>query len=88
MIFSDIFALFLAQNFKTKVLTAQKNLLLECLVPDSRSETVGSRISEISIVFHKQNKKHISSFQSNIKGTVLNDAPKPDLLNVSNITKP
>ena len=31
MIFSDIFALFLAQNFKTKVLTAQKNLLLECL---------------------------------------------------------
>ena len=27
----DIFALFLAQNFKTYVLTAQKNLLLECL---------------------------------------------------------
>ena len=31
MIFSDIFPLFLVQNFKTKVLTAQKNLLLECL---------------------------------------------------------
>ena len=31
-IFSDIFALFLAQNFKTKILTAQKNILLECLV--------------------------------------------------------
>ena len=27
-----VFALFLAQNFKTKVLTAHKNLLLECLV--------------------------------------------------------
>ena len=26
-----IFALFLVQNFKTKVLTAPKNLLLECL---------------------------------------------------------
>ena len=32
MIFGDIFALFLAQNFKTKILTAQKNLLLECLI--------------------------------------------------------
>ena len=31
VILSDIFALFLAQNFKAKVLTAQKNLLLECL---------------------------------------------------------
>ena len=31
MIFSDIFAFFLVQNFKTKVLTAQKFLLLECL---------------------------------------------------------
>ena len=31
MTFCDIFPLFLAQNFKTKVLTAQKNLLLECL---------------------------------------------------------
>ena len=31
LILSDIFAIFLAQNFKTKVLTAQKNLLLECL---------------------------------------------------------
>ena len=30
MTFSDICALFPAQNFKTKVLTAQKNLLLEC----------------------------------------------------------
>ena len=30
-ILSNIFALFPAQNFKTKVLTAQKNLLLECL---------------------------------------------------------
>ena len=30
--FSDIFALFLLQNFKTKGLTAQKNLLLECLL--------------------------------------------------------
>ena len=26
------FALFLAQNFKTKVLTAHKNLLLECVL--------------------------------------------------------
>ena len=32
--FSDIFALFLAQNFKTKVLTAHKNLLLECMLQD------------------------------------------------------
>ena len=31
VIFCDIFALFLAQHFKTKVLTAQKNLLFECL---------------------------------------------------------
>ena len=31
MIFSHIFALFLAQNFKTKVFTAQKSILLECL---------------------------------------------------------
>ena len=31
MIFSDIFARFFAQNFKTKILTAQKNILLECL---------------------------------------------------------
>ena len=31
-IFCDFSALFLAQNFKTKILTAQKNLLLECLV--------------------------------------------------------
>ena len=29
MILSDIFPLFLAQNFKTKVLTAQKSLLLD-----------------------------------------------------------
>ena len=29
--FSDIFPLFLAQNLKNLVLTAQKNLLLECL---------------------------------------------------------
>ena len=35
-----IFALFLAQNFKTKVLTAQTNLLLECLV-DDRARTQG-----------------------------------------------
>ena len=27
-----VFALFLEQNFKTKVLTAHKNLLLECLL--------------------------------------------------------
>ena len=33
VIFSDIFALFLAQNIKTKVLTAQKKWLLECLLP-------------------------------------------------------
>ena len=34
------------------------------VVPDSRSETVGSRISEISIVFHKQNKNiHLVSEQ-------------------------
>ena len=32
MIFRDIFALFLAQNFKTKVRTAHKNLLLECML--------------------------------------------------------
>ena len=32
MIFSDIFALFVAQNFKTKILTAQRNILLECLL--------------------------------------------------------
>ena len=31
MIFSDIFVLFLGQNFKTKVLNVPKNLLLECL---------------------------------------------------------
>ena len=31
VIFCEIFALFLAQDFKTKVLTVQKNLLLECL---------------------------------------------------------
>ena len=31
VIFSRIFVLFLAQNFKTKVLTALKNQLLECL---------------------------------------------------------
>ena len=31
MIFSDFLPLFLAQNFKTKILTAHKNLLLECL---------------------------------------------------------
>ena len=31
-IFSRFFALFLAQNFKPKVLTAQENQLLECLV--------------------------------------------------------
>ena len=31
VIFSEIFALVLALNFKTKVLTAQKNQLLECL---------------------------------------------------------
>ena len=32
MIFGEIFAHFLAQNFKTKVLTAQTNLLLEFMV--------------------------------------------------------
>ena len=32
VILGVIFALFLAQNFRTKVLTAQKNLLLECLL--------------------------------------------------------
>ena len=31
VILGVIFALFVAQNFKTKVLTARKNLLLECL---------------------------------------------------------
>ena len=31
VIFGLVFGLFLAQNFKTKVLTAQKNLLLKCL---------------------------------------------------------
>ena len=31
VIFSENFELFLAQNSKTKVLTTQKNLLLECL---------------------------------------------------------
>ena len=31
VILGVIFALFLAQNFKTEVLTAQKNLVLECL---------------------------------------------------------
>ena len=31
VILDVIFALFLAQNFKTKVLAVQKNLLLECL---------------------------------------------------------
>ena len=31
VILGVIFALFLAQHFRTKVLTAQKNLLLECL---------------------------------------------------------
>ena len=30
--FCDLFPLFLAQNFKTIVLTGHKNLLLECLV--------------------------------------------------------
>ena len=35
MFFCDIFPLNLAQNFKTKVLTAQKNLLLECLLVGS-----------------------------------------------------
>ena len=29
--FNEIFALFVTQNFKIKVLTAQKNLLLKCL---------------------------------------------------------
>ena len=33
---SVVFALFLAQNCKTKVLTAHKNLLLECLRPCHR----------------------------------------------------
>ena len=32
VIFCDILELFLAQNFKTKVLTVQKNNLLECLM--------------------------------------------------------
>ena len=32
VIVSVIFALFCAQNFKTKVLTAQEKLILECLV--------------------------------------------------------
>ena len=32
VIFSDIFALFLVLNFKTDVLIAQKNLLVECLL--------------------------------------------------------
>ena len=38
VILGVIFELFLAQNFKTKVLTAHKNLLLECLAagPDPR----------------------------------------------------
>ena len=31
VIFSEIFVLFVAQNFKTKVLIAQQNLCLECL---------------------------------------------------------
>ena len=41
VIFCDIFALFLAQNFKTKVLTAQNNLLLECLGGGSVALVVG-----------------------------------------------
>ena len=32
VILSNLFALFLAQNLKTKLLTVQKNLLLECLI--------------------------------------------------------
>ena len=31
VILCEIFVLFVVQNFKTKVLTAQKNLRLECL---------------------------------------------------------
>ena len=50
MIFSDIFALFLAQNFKPKVLTTQKNLLLECLLP-TRPLTVQS-FTALAVLFN------------------------------------
>ena len=36
VIFSDIFALFPVQKFKTEVLTAQKNILFECLLETSQ----------------------------------------------------
>ena len=45
--FCNIFALFLAQNFKTKVLTAQQYLLLECLGGMRRLAYRGSEIPDI-----------------------------------------
>ena len=51
--FSDIFSLFPLLNFKTKVLTAQKNLLLECLVWGSQlkqKKEAGSKLT-VKIIF-------------------------------------
>ena len=50
-IFTEIFALFLAQNFKTKVLTAPKNLLLECLVDRNHNNWLIASGEEVSRMF-------------------------------------
>ena len=53
VILGVIFLLFLAQNFRTKVLTVQKNLLLECLPLDGAIDflcKIGHHITAVSFV--------------------------------------
>ena len=49
VISSDTFPIFLAQNCKTEVLTAQKNLLLECLVTGGKRWTFSQNFSRLAL---------------------------------------
>ena len=57
MIFSDIFPLFRVQNFKTKVLNAPKNLLLECLKMFRKRETLNFMMCADSSTDTKTNRR-------------------------------
>ena len=52
VILGVIFALFLAQNFTTEVLTAQKNLLLECLTRSTGGRPLSSLNAPKLHVYH------------------------------------